>query len=92
MNFMKKSTDGFSIGNVLLDFCGGMTNYCQMVTQSIDQSLSFFPSNSLYIVTCQMTSCIKCTECQLILSFCLSRFLGEFLWQHWKSIVIFGMY
>ncbi|XP_027187542.1 cystinosin homolog isoform X1 [Cicer arietinum] len=38
MNFMIKSTDGFSIGNVFLDFCGGMANYAQMVTQSIDQN------------------------------------------------------
>lgn len=38
MNFMIKSTDGFSIGNVFLDFCGGMANYAQMVIQSIDQN------------------------------------------------------
>ncbi|XLU35822.1 hypothetical protein S245_071888 [Arachis hypogaea] len=38
MNFMRKSTDGFSIGNVLLDFSGGVTNYAQMVAQSIDQN------------------------------------------------------
>ncbi|KAK2366314.1 cystinosin protein [Trifolium repens] len=38
MNFMIKSTDGFSIGNVFLDFLGGMANYAQMVTQSIDQN------------------------------------------------------
>ncbi|XP_021600043.1 cystinosin homolog [Manihot esculenta] len=37
MNFMRKSTDGFSIVNILLDFLGGMTNYAQMTTQSIDQ-------------------------------------------------------
>ncbi|KDP46357.1 hypothetical protein JCGZ_10197 [Jatropha curcas] len=37
MNFMRKSTDGFSIGNILLDFFGGATNYAQMATQSIDQ-------------------------------------------------------
>lgn len=48
MNFMIKSTDGFSIGNVFLDFCGGMANYAQMVIQSIDQSMSLFP-NSHYI-------------------------------------------
>ncbi|KAK7266854.1 hypothetical protein RIF29_19512 [Crotalaria pallida] len=38
MNFKRKSTCGFSIGNILLDFTGGMTNYSQMVTQSIDQN------------------------------------------------------
>jgi len=53
MNFMIKSTDGFSIGNVFLDFCGGMANYAQMVIQSIDQSMSLFP-NSHIIVTFQM--------------------------------------
>ncbi|CAK7328213.1 unnamed protein product [Dovyalis caffra] len=38
MNFMLKSTDGFSIGNILLDFLGGVTNYAQMAVQSIDQN------------------------------------------------------
>ncbi|XP_050380044.1 cystinosin homolog [Argentina anserina] len=37
LNFMRKSTDGFSIGNILLDFTGGLTNYAQMAVQSIDQ-------------------------------------------------------
>lgn len=48
MNFCRKSTDGFSIGNVLLDFLGGVTNYGQMAVQSIDQGeLNFFtPSNA----------------------------------------------
>lgn len=40
MNFRRKSTDGFSIGNILLDFSGGVANYAQMTVQSIDQSLS----------------------------------------------------
>ncbi|KAE8694139.1 Cystinosin-like protein [Hibiscus syriacus] len=38
MNFARKSTDGFSIGNILLDFTGGLANYAQMVIQSIDQN------------------------------------------------------
>ncbi|CAI9111186.1 OLC1v1011342C1 [Oldenlandia corymbosa var. corymbosa] len=37
MNFKRKSTVGFSIGNILLDFLGGVTNYAQMTVQSIDQ-------------------------------------------------------
>ncbi|CAN6702834.1 unnamed protein product [Malus baccata var. baccata] len=37
MNFLRKSTDGFSIGNILLDFSGGVANYAQMAVQSIDQ-------------------------------------------------------
>ncbi|XP_015971408.1 cystinosin homolog [Arachis duranensis] len=36
-NFLRKSTDGFSIGNILLDFSGGVGNYLQMVVQSVDQ-------------------------------------------------------
>ncbi|KAK4282295.1 hypothetical protein QN277_013691 [Acacia crassicarpa] len=36
-NFLRKSTDGFSIGGVLLDFSGGVFNYSQMAVQSIDQ-------------------------------------------------------
>ncbi|KAI7744043.1 hypothetical protein M8C21_020351, partial [Ambrosia artemisiifolia] len=37
MNFKRKSIIGFSIGNILLDLLGGLTNYGQMVVQSIDQ-------------------------------------------------------
>ncbi|GMY17823.1 cystinosin homolog [Fagus crenata] len=37
MNFTRKSTAGFSIGIILLDFTGGVTNYAQMTVQSIDQ-------------------------------------------------------
>lgn len=44
MNFLRKSTDGFSIGNILLDFSGGVANYGQMVVQSIDQSMSLLTS------------------------------------------------
>ncbi|XP_047322155.1 cystinosin homolog [Impatiens glandulifera] len=38
MNFRRKSTIGFSIGNILLDLVGGLTNYGQMSVQSIDQN------------------------------------------------------
>ncbi|TQD98135.1 hypothetical protein C1H46_016257 [Malus baccata] len=37
MNFMRKSTDGLSIGYFSLDFSGGVTSYAQMAVQSIDQ-------------------------------------------------------
>ncbi|XP_010248793.1 PREDICTED: cystinosin homolog isoform X3 [Nelumbo nucifera] len=37
MNFMRKSTEGWSIGNILLDLFGGLMNYAQMAMQSIDQ-------------------------------------------------------
>ncbi|KAI3474952.1 hypothetical protein Pfo_030263 [Paulownia fortunei] len=36
-NFHRKSTSGFSIGNILLDFLGGVANNIQMAAQSIDQ-------------------------------------------------------
>ncbi|MFS7970400.1 putative lysosomal cystine transporter [Helianthus anomalus] len=38
MNFQRKSTVGFSIGNILLDLGGGLANYGQMAVQSIDQN------------------------------------------------------
>ncbi|KAK6928452.1 PQ-loop repeat [Dillenia turbinata] len=38
MNFERKSTVGFSIGNILLDLLGGLANYGQMAAQSIDQN------------------------------------------------------
>ncbi|KAJ7527814.1 hypothetical protein O6H91_16G072500 [Diphasiastrum complanatum] len=37
MNFKRKSTVGWSIGNILLDLSGGVANLLQMVVQSIDQ-------------------------------------------------------
>ncbi|XP_068646425.1 cystinosin homolog [Aristolochia californica] len=38
MNFRRKSTKGWSIGNILLDLSGALTNFAQMTVQSIDQS------------------------------------------------------
>ncbi|RWR83752.1 cystinosin [Cinnamomum micranthum f. kanehirae] len=37
MNYMRKSTEGFSIFFVLLDMLGGLTNLAQMGVESIDQ-------------------------------------------------------
>jgi cystinosin len=37
MNFKRKSTIGWSIGNILLDLTGGVLNFGQMGVQSIDQ-------------------------------------------------------
>ncbi|KAK1291016.1 hypothetical protein QJS10_CPB18g00561 [Acorus calamus] len=37
MNFRRKSTVGWSIGNILLDLLGGVMNFSQMGVQSIDQ-------------------------------------------------------
>jgi hypothetical protein len=36
---MRKSTEGWSIGLVLLDFFGGVANFLQMIMQSIDQGV-----------------------------------------------------
>lgn len=48
MNFMRKSNNGSSVGFSLLDSYGGITNYAQMVMQSVDQDLSSpFPSATL---------------------------------------------
>ncbi|CAA6659642.1 unnamed protein product [Spirodela intermedia] len=37
MNFQRKSTVGWSIGNILLDLTGGLLNFGQLAVQSIDQ-------------------------------------------------------
>lgn len=38
MNFRRKSTVGWSIGNVLLDFSGGVLSVLQMILQSYNNS------------------------------------------------------
>ncbi|XP_054786475.1 cystinosin homolog isoform X2 [Prosopis cineraria] len=46
MNYKRKSTEGWSITNILLDFSGSVGNYTQMVLQSVDQgSLMNFYGN-----------------------------------------------
>ncbi|KGN58224.1 cystinosin homolog isoform X2 [Cucumis sativus] len=37
LNFTRKSTVGFSIGNIVLDFSGGVATLAQMSVQSVDQ-------------------------------------------------------
>lgn len=34
MNYRRQSTEGWSIGNVLLDFTGGLLSMLQMILQS----------------------------------------------------------
>lgn len=46
-----KSTDGFSIGNILLDFSGGVANYAQMAVQSIDQGSLSLPQPMIFAVS-----------------------------------------
>jgi len=50
MNFRRKSTVGWSIGNILLDLLGGLTNYGQMAMQSIDQRMSYVPNFKLLML------------------------------------------
>ncbi|PON44049.1 Lysosomal cystine transporter [Parasponia andersonii] len=45
MNFERKSTEGFSIGLISLDFSGGVASYAQMTVQSIDQRSSSLSLN-----------------------------------------------
>jgi cystinosin len=46
MNYQRKSTVGWSIGNILLDLSGGVGNFLQMGVQSVDQqSLVNFSGN-----------------------------------------------
>lgn len=40
LNFKRKSTVGWSIGNVLLDFGGGSMDICQMILQAFNTSLN----------------------------------------------------
>ncbi|KAL6135859.1 hypothetical protein ACLB2K_068084 [Fragaria x ananassa] len=60
MNFMWKSTDGYSIGNILLDFTGGLTNYAQMAVQSIDQHLDIVQP-PVHVSTFPTVSCQEST-------------------------------
>ncbi len=38
MNYKRQSTEGWSIGNVLLDFTGGILSILQMILQSYNNS------------------------------------------------------
>ncbi|XP_057444066.1 cystinosin homolog [Lotus japonicus] len=53
MNFLRKSTDGFSIWGILLDFSGGVFNYSQMAVQSIDQGswLNFYGNIGKFLLS-----------------------------------------
>ena len=54
MNFRRKSTMGWSIGNVLLDFTGGILSIAQMFIQSYNNSKLFnvgYPSTAKALQT-----------------------------------------
>ena len=42
MNFRRQSTEGWSIGNVLLDFTGGTLSILQMILQSYNNGILYF--------------------------------------------------
>lgn len=50
MNFKRKSTIGWSIGNILLDLTGGVLNFGQMGVQSIDQRKLHLSFHDLYFI------------------------------------------
>mgnify|MGYP002776084042 FL=1 len=60
MNYERKSTVGWSIGNILLDLSGGIGNFLQMGVQSIDQdSIVNFSGNigkPLLSLVCDLSS------------------------------------
>lgn len=67
MNFRRRSTIGFSIGNILLDLLGGLTNYGQMAVQSIDQSEFNFPRLTKFVE--KMSSLVDINVYLVFLSF-----------------------
>lgn len=49
LNYRRKSTVGWSIGNILLDFTGGILSMLQMILNSYNYSMrSFFFHNDLF--------------------------------------------
>lgn len=80
MNYLRKSTDGFSIGMIMLDCSGAIFNFSQMVVQSIDQGFS----KSTIIIVLDLSYPLVTDDVSV------SRFLGEFLWKHWESTHILG--
>ena len=91
MNFQRKSTIGFSIGNILLDLLGGLTNYGQMAVQSIDQSeflsfkyMNFFRNNLRSLVNFLVKP-------KNVVYVPFHRFMGELLWKHRQDFIVTGM-
>jgi len=85
MNFRRKSTIGWSVGNILLDLTGGVLNFCQMGVQSIDQRklhLSFdFTSWFVYCIALLLFSSLNKLCC---------RYISKFLWKHWENPSFIG--
>lgn len=88
MNFQRKSTVGWSIGNILLDLTGGVLNFGQLAVQSIDQGKQQTLLSRWYDLPWTMKNgddswmpfCPRC------------RYMGEFLWQHRQDLAFFGMW
>ncbi|PWA74448.1 cystinosin [Artemisia annua] len=84
MNFKRKCTIGFSIGNILLDLLRGVANYGQMAVQSIDQGICSFYENS----DSKLWWYNRRPNIWFIL-LVLVRFMGELLWEYRKNIAFF---
>lgn len=48
MNYRRKSTDGWSIGNILLDFTGGTLSIGQMLILSFNNGKIILPITGTY--------------------------------------------
>ena len=56
MNYRRKSTVGWSIGNVLLDFTGGSLSILQMFLLAYNNSKCTFYSLSIIALRCNLAS------------------------------------
>jgi cystinosin len=85
---MRKSTEGWSIGLVLLDFFGGVANFLQMSMQSIDQGVLLI--SPINLLTFFLSFCTLKFELTFI-TFLFPRFLEEHVWKYRKAFGSCGM-
>lgn len=70
MNFQRKSTVGWSIGNILLDLLGGVLNFGQMGVQSIDQGVSCILQEMFSSIMCHYSDFpITCFYAETLVNF-----------------------
>lgn len=66
MNYRRRSTEGWSIGNVLLDFTGGALSILQMILQSYNNGKYYIPNFFLLSRLIQLHSGIGSRILQLL--------------------------
>lgn len=49
MNYRRKSTIGWSIGNIIMDFTGGVLSILQMIINAYNYSKYYFVLEILYL-------------------------------------------